>query len=61
MSQTVVKRNRVEENFFFNEDRKEILREKKIAFFNKAVWKPWANVLGVLTLSGVLFLASLFI
>ncbi|MGL4760596.1 MAG: hypothetical protein ACRCWG_03980 [Sarcina sp.] len=61
MSQTVIKRNRVEENFFFNEERKEVLREKKIAFFNKAVWKSWANVLGVLALSGVLFLASLFI
>ena len=61
MSQTIIKRNMVEENFFFLEEKKEVLKEKKIAFFNKAVWESWANVLGVLALSGLLFLASLFI
>ncbi|WP_297437018.1 hypothetical protein [uncultured Clostridium sp.] len=35
-------------------------KEKKIAFFKRAGFKSWANVLGVLALSGLIFLASLF-
>jgi hypothetical protein len=59
VSQTVIKRKRNRSDIL--DEKKEVLKEKKIAFFNKAVWKPWANVLGVLALTGVIFLASLFI
>lgn len=65
MSQTVVKRNGILKESDILDSKKELIKEsvtkKKNEFFNKAVWKPWANVLGVLALSGVLFLASLFI
>ena len=34
--------------------------EKKRVFFKRAGFKSWANILGVLALSGLIFLASLF-
>ncbi|MGL4451407.1 MAG: hypothetical protein ACRCTZ_09475 [Sarcina sp.] len=65
MSQTVIKRNGILHESDILDCKKDFIKgsitKKKSAFFNKAVWKPWANVLGVLALSGVLFLASLFI
>ncbi|MGL4655738.1 MAG: hypothetical protein ACRCWM_07635 [Sarcina sp.] len=65
MSQTVVKRNGILNEDDILESKTELIKEnvtkRKNEFVNKAVWKPWANVLGVLALSGLLFLASLFI
>lgn len=43
----------------------EVIQEKKkkqkIAIFNTARFKSWANVLGIMGLAGLIFLASLFI
>lgn len=65
MGQTIAGRKKLLKDNNILEEKKEFLEKniikRKNAFFNKAVWKSWANVLGVLALSGILFLASLFI
>ena len=58
MSQVIIKdKFKVKDRFEVKIERK----EKKVAFFKRAGFKSWANVLGVLALSGLIFLASLFI